>query len=69
VSGPALGDLPDSAPCYVPGFGETTLGNVRRSVAPAPYNEDEETIRMWGYIATHSDAKPWLDPTWKAARR
>ena len=53
-------DLPDTATVYVPGFGETTVGALRAS-EERPTGSDAETIRMWGYIATHPKARPWKE--------
>ena len=57
----AIAQLPDSAVCYLPGVGEVTVGEIRESWGP-DCDEDERTIKMWGYIATHPNAKPWLWP-------
>jgi len=37
-------DLPDTATVYVPGYGETTVGEIRASVAD-PW---ADTVSMWG---------------------
>jgi hypothetical protein len=53
--GRAISDIPDSTVVYVPGIGETTAGDIRGQADTL-----ESTVAMWGYIATHPDAKPWL---------
>lgn len=55
-----LESLPDSTPCYVPGVGEVTLGMVRATEEkPALEAEEEATLLMWRFIASHPDARPW----------
>lgn len=47
--------LPDSTPCYVPGVGEVTLGEVRRTEEnPALVADREATLRMWADRATRN---------------
>ena len=56
-----LATLEDTRRVWVDGVGETTVGDIRRSVGPEqPLTEDEKaTVKMWSYIVTHPDAKPW----------
>jgi hypothetical protein len=60
----SLASLPGTTPCYVDGYGVSTLGEVAEARAEEKPDvragEREATIRMWGYIATHPEAKPWL---------
>ena len=51
-------EIPDSAVAYVPGYGETTVGALRSPVL-ALADDEEISVRMWGYIATHPWATPW----------
>jgi len=54
-----LATLPDDAPCYVPGYGETTVGEVRASMVP-DCDPEEVTLRMWEDIATRNLLRePW----------
>ncbi len=64
-----LSDLPDCATVYVPGYGETTLGELRASTSD-PW---ADTVSMWGWIVTHpyEVPKPWrgLKRTRRGVRR
>jgi hypothetical protein len=55
-----LASLADDQPCYVPGFGETTLGAVRNTFRGTAGTEDDATVRMWVLIVLYDPkAKPW----------
>lgn len=60
MSAPTLASLPGEHPAYVPGYGETTLAEIRATEEKTALDSRARTVAMWGYIATHPDAKPWL---------
>ena len=54
-----LADLPNTHPCYVPGFGETTVGEVRAtSVVEEVADHLEGTIRMWEWLVVNPHETP-----------
>ena len=54
-----LSEVHDGAPCYVPGVGEVTVGDVRASFGPCVEWEDR-FIRMWCWQVTHPYEEPCL---------
>ena len=56
----AIAELPDATPCYIPGVGEVTVGEIRGEQEPALDDEWEATLVMWEDIATRNLCrKPW----------
>ena len=55
-----LASLPDSHVLWSRETGAVTLGEIRASAPEAACDEREATRKMWYYLATHPDEKPWL---------
>ena len=56
----SLADVEAGRRCYVEGYGETTVGEIRATEQEPALDEREETIKMWGWIVTHPDEpRPW----------
>lgn len=58
----SIASLPDDQPCYVPGFGEVTLGEIRHTEPEPALDQWEATLQMWEDIVTRNLCRePW-DP-------
>lgn len=52
--------LPDSHVLWSRETGPVTVARLRAELGDADLDSRARTIAMWGFIATHPDAKPWL---------